>query len=329
MQIDLRTVTIQPLRQTFSHVARRLGDKPASRYQEGTLDLQADANFQYRPLWDPEHEIFDASRTAIAMADWYAFKDPRQFYYGTYTMARAKQQDAAEAAFDFVENRGLIDLLPDTVREQALKVLLPLRHLEWGGNMNNAFICAYGYGAAVTQPAMFHAMDRLGIAQYLTRIGLELADPDALDAAKEAWLGDPLWQGLRRYAEDTFVLKDWFELLVAQNLVLDGLVYPLVYEAFDEDLTLRGGSAVSMLTQFMRDWRNETVKWVEATVKTAAAESPANRELLAGWIDTWRARALDAVTPLAALAMGEHAGRVLDDIATEFDARLTKLGLGR
>ena len=28
MQIDLRTVTIEPQRQTFDHLARRFGDKP-------------------------------------------------------------------------------------------------------------------------------------------------------------------------------------------------------------------------------------------------------------------------------------------------------------
>lgn len=34
MQIDIKTSAVQPIRQTFSHVARRLGaDKPASRYQ--------------------------------------------------------------------------------------------------------------------------------------------------------------------------------------------------------------------------------------------------------------------------------------------------------
>ena len=41
MQIDLRTVSIKPLRHTFDNIARRIGaDKPASRYQEGTLDMQ-------------------------------------------------------------------------------------------------------------------------------------------------------------------------------------------------------------------------------------------------------------------------------------------------
>ena len=41
MQIDLRTVSIKPLRNTFDHLVRRFGDKPASRYQEGSYDIQA------------------------------------------------------------------------------------------------------------------------------------------------------------------------------------------------------------------------------------------------------------------------------------------------
>jgi phenol hydroxylase P1 protein len=106
MQMDLRTVTITPQRQTYGHVARHIGgDKPASRYQEGTISLQTTGNQHYRPLWDPKHDYFDESRTRLTMADWYAFRGPRQYYYGSYVLARAKQQEAAEAAFDFVETR--------------------------------------------------------------------------------------------------------------------------------------------------------------------------------------------------------------------------------
>ena len=32
----------------------------------------------------------------------------------------------------------------------ALDVLVPLRHVEWGGNMGNSYMCAYGYGTAIT-----------------------------------------------------------------------------------------------------------------------------------------------------------------------------------
>jgi phenol hydroxylase P1 protein len=328
VQIDLRTVSIKPLRQTFTHVAERIGpDKPATRYQEGTLRVQADANFHYRPTWDPDHEIFDASRTKIEMADWYAFKDPRQMYYATYTIARARMQETTEADFEFVERRGLADTFDAAAKAKALEVLVPLRHVAWAANMNNSSICAYGYGTAVTAPCIFQAMDQLGIAQYLTRIGLLLGDVESLDDAKEAWLEAPMWQGLRRYVEDTLVLTDWFELYVAQNLVLDGLLYPLVYESFDTALTAEAGPTVSMLLRFQSDWFAETAKWVDATVKTAAAESPANAALLAGWVAAWRDRAVAALTPVVDVALGAGAGAAMTAAVESFAARTAKCGL--
>ena len=327
MQIDLRTVAIKPLRQTFDHIAERFGDKAASRYQEGTYDIQAVTNFHYRPLWDKEREQYDPRRTAIKMADWYAFKDPRQYYYGTYTIARAKQQDAAESNFDMVEERGLADMIPAPLRKLALEVLVPLRHLEWGGNMNNTYICAYGYGTAITQPALFHGMDHLGIAQYLTRIGLVLGDVAVLDEAKEAWMGDAKWQGLRRYMEDSFVVGDWFELFVAQNLVLEGLVNPLIFDYLDSEFSAQGGTAISMMTRFMGEWYPETVKWVDAQIKVAAAESPENKALVTGWVQDYRGRMIAALAPLAEHAFGSKAGSVMDEVVTNFNARCSKLGL--
>ncbi|MCL2656283.1 MAG: aromatic/alkene monooxygenase hydroxylase subunit beta [Betaproteobacteria bacterium] len=329
MHIDLRTVSIKPLRQTFDHVARRIGaDKPASRYQEGSFDLQATTNFHYRPTWDPDHKLFDASRSAIRMADWYAFRDPRQFYYGAYTLARAKQQDAAEANFDFVESRQLADALPDELKAQALALLLPLRHVAWGGNTNNAAICAYGYGTTFTQPCIFHALDHLGIAQYLTRIGLLFGDTEALAEAKRAWLEDERWQGLRRYVEDSFVIKDPFELYVAQNVALDGLLYALVYETLVDDvLATRGGTTLALLTQFMTEWFAETRKWVDATLKTAAAESAENKAQLEKWLRLWGERAAAALLPIARIVPDLDSDAVMSDVVQQFNARLAKAGL--
>ena len=108
MNIDLQAREIQPLRQTFTRVAIRTGDKPASRYLEATLDAQPTANFHYRPTWEPGFDLFDTRRSAVRMADWYALRDPRQYYYATWTMARARQQDTMEANYQFVESRGLV-----------------------------------------------------------------------------------------------------------------------------------------------------------------------------------------------------------------------------
>jgi phenol/toluene 2-monooxygenase (NADH) P1/A1 len=88
--VQIKTIDIEPKRQTFGHVARRLGgDKPASRYQEATLDVQATANFHYKPLWEGEYWQYDTRKTAVVMEDWYKPLDPRQYYYATYNIARA------------------------------------------------------------------------------------------------------------------------------------------------------------------------------------------------------------------------------------------------
>ncbi len=328
MQIDLRTVSIKPLRNTFDHLARRFGDKPASRYQEGSYDIQAEENLHYKPTWDPDQQLYDPSITRIAMEDWYALKDPRQFYYSTYTLTRARQQETVEANFAFVDSRGLAGLLPDELRRIALDLLVPLRHAAWGANQNNTLIGSYGYGVVFTQPCMYQAIDNLGIAQYLSRLGLLLGDVEALEAGKQAWQSGVAWQPLRRYVEDTLVVRDPFELFVAQNVALDGLLYPLVYERVIQGwMSVQGASAVAMLTQFMADWFEETRKWVDAVLKVAAAESEHNREVLRGWISAWSMRAAAALVPVVQLALGPDADEAVGEQMAEFSARVGKTGI--
>ena len=327
--IDLQARQIKPLRNTFTHVAKLIGgDKPATRYQEATLGAQPSQNFHYRPTWEPQYELFDASRSAVKLADWYVLRDPRQFYYASWTMTRARQQEAVESNYHFVDSRNLLAKLPDNVRESVLKVLMPLRHVAWGGNMNNCFIAAYGYGTAFTAPATFHSMDHLGVAQYLTRLGLALDNPHVLDEGKRQWTDDPRWQVLRRFVEDTLVVKDPFELFVAQNLALDGLLYPLIYGSYiDDHIASMGGTTISMLTSFMPEWHDESVRWIDRVVKVAAAESPANLTLIAGWARAWTDRAQAALAPVAEIALGAEGQEALARVRTAFDARCKKAGL--
>ncbi len=328
MSIEIKTTSIEPLRHTFSNVAARLGaDKPASRYQEAMFDLQPSVNFHYRPAWDADHELYDTRRTAIQMQDWYTFRDPRQFYYGTWTMGRAKQQDAAERNFNFVEKRDLLDRVTPEGKELAARIMVPLRHLEYGANLNNCYIAAYGYGTAITQAASFHAIDRLGIGQYLSRLGLMLDGNTAevLDQGKQAWMEDPMWQPLRALAEKLLVTKDWFELYIAQNLVVDGLLYPLVYEHIDQALVPHAGSTFSMLMEFQNEWFTESSRWVDATVKTAVGESDENRQQIVRWIQDWTPQVTEALQPIAESALGKEAATgALDDINRQLLLRLEK-----
>lgn len=328
MAIDLRTVSITPLRQTFGHLARRMGaDKPASRYLEATMDLQPVENYHYRPTWEPERDIFDTRRTAITMKDWYALKDPRQYYYGAWTLARGKMQEIAEGDFDLVEDLGLAAAYPAVGKELALKVFLPLRHVAWGSNLNKAYVSSYAYGIAMSQAACYASMDQLGVAQYVSRLGLAFNDLDALAEAKTAWLQGPEWQELRRYMEDVMVGQDWFEVLIAQDFALEGLLYPLIYERFNEKLNAAHGPVFSMLTRFQREWFGETTKWLDAVLKACAADNPENKAQLAVWIRAWRERAVVALKPVAALAFGDDADVILEELVQNLNARAAKAGI--
>lgn len=330
MSLNIAAKEIKPLRLNYGHIARRIGEhKPATRYQEAVYDIQPTTNFHYPPSWDPSRKLYDTARTQIVMQDWYSFTDPRQFYYTSYVAARAKQQEIMESNFELVEKRDLLQGLKPELAAQIRQVLIPLRHYEYGANMNNQDICHRGYGTTITSLASFNGFDRIGMAQYVSRIALLLDgnEDTSLTAAKQAWLHDPAWQGLRHVMEDSFVLDDWFEILLVQDVLMDGLLYPLIYERFISQVAAQGGTTFLMLTQFMNEWSEENTRWTNQLLKVTASESAENAALLAQWTQAWLARIEAAFAPLAQMAFGEQGAEQLAVVKAELVARLAKQGV--
>ena len=89
----------------------------------------------------------------------------------------------------------------------------------------------------------------------------------------------------------------------------------------------QGAALLGMLTEFMNVWFAESTKWVDATLKVAASESPQNKELIQGWINQWAARANEALTPLTKMMYFDDAQAALDEANAALVARLQKLGL--
>ena len=329
MTLEIKTTTLQPIRNTFANIERRFGDKPASRYQEATYDLQAETNFHYRPLWQPQYELNDKRRTQITMEDWYDLKDPRQFSYGTYVQQRAKHQEATETSYSFFEKRGLGEHLPEAVKAILVTYLIPLRHVEHTANLNNMYGCAFGYGTAISQALLYNAMDRLGNAQYLSRIGLLLDGNtgDSLSEAKQEWLKNPVWQAMRALCEEMTTVEDWFEVFIAQDLVVDTLVFNLFFEQLDQKLGAMGGRDVALLTEFMQVWNKDSSRWLDSVLKTVASESEDNRALLEEWVKQWREKTLQALQPVTTAMLDNSDALNIADALLE--ARLKKIGITR
>lgn len=307
MTLEIKTSNLAPIRQTYAYIERRFGNKPATRYQEVSFDVQATTNFHYRPLWKPDKTLNDKTHTALQMQDWYVFKDPRQFYYGAYVQHRARLQDTAESNYAFFEKRFLVENISEDVKQKIITCLLPFRYVEQTANLHMMSGSAYGYGTVITQACIFAAMDRLGMAQYISRIGLALDGNtgESLQQAKEAWMNDGAWQPLRKLCEQSLTEQDWFKLYVLQNLLIDSCMQSLVYGQFDQYLVENGARDVAMLTEFMQDCLTDLRKWSDPVFKLAIAESEENKALIQGWIAELLPQVQEAFSAWAGLALAD------------------------
>ena len=326
MTLEIKTSNLEPIRQTYAYIERRFGGKPATRYQEVSFDIQASTNFHYRPLWKPDKTLNDQTHTALTMQDWYAFKDPRQFYYGSYVQHRARMQDTAESNYAFFEKRQLVNNLSDEVKQKIITGLLPFRYVEQTANLHMMSGSAYGYGTVITQACIFAAMDRLGMAQYISRIGLMLDSNtgESLQQAKQAWMNDEAWQPLRKLCEQSLTEQDWFKLYILQSLIIDSMLQELVFGQLDQWLVENGGRDIAILTEFMKDCLTDLRKWSDTVLKTAGAESEENKILIQSWIAELLPQVKDAFSSWAKAVLTDAS---VDNALNTIAERSKKAGL--
>jgi phenol hydroxylase P1 protein len=303
MSYDLSPQVIEPRRQAFDNLEKRFGPREATRYEEGTIDVQQQDNFHYRPLYNPEIEIFDPSLTRLKMQDWYAFLDPRSYYYGTYNQIRNKSSDVLDGELNYASDRGLVEKLNSEWREIFAAYLLPMRHYEYGGFTLMAYVSRFGYGTSITQCASFNAFDKMGNSQAITKLALMMPNPDQLlEDGKKNWMEAEHLQPLRALVERSWLVTDWAESIVLQNLLMDSLVFGLLYDDFDKVAMDNGVMAVTFMHKYLTDWLKDNMRWTTALMEAFTADSQngdANRAALQEMLDKWTPEVLEAVKPLA------------------------------
>ena len=268
MQFELRQQVIEPLRQTFTPLVKRYGDRPATRYEEGSIGIQSTEQFHYRPLWDPQHDIYDADYSALKLTDPDAYTDPRQFYYTPYVINRAALHEAFGRNLTYVVDRDLLGKMPQAWQDLVAKTVLPLRYYESGAQLLNVEGGRFAYGTTVEQVFTYASFDRIGNAQILSRIGIALGEnSDAvLATTKPAWMDDQGLQGLRRLIEELLVNPDWAVANVGLDLC-DRLLLPLLTTHLDEAALLGGAGAYSLLIQQLGVWWADQRKWFDPLIK--------------------------------------------------------------
>ncbi|MEB3022125.1 ferritin family protein [[Mycobacterium] crassicus] len=301
--VEIASKTIEPVRNTFQHLMDRFGDKPATRYQEGTYNIQAMENFHYRPLWDPKHEIYDPDFSAVKLTDPYNYADPRQYYYATYVENRARHHESFGQDLKYIEERNLFARLPQNWQGLVTRLVLPLRHYESGGQL--VFINAnrLAWGTSISQPCGLASMDRVGNAQSLSMVGLAMGGgaPDKLAEAKQCWQEQPSLQEVRRLVEEALIEEDWVSGVLAYELT-DAQLYPLLFQHLDDRALFRGAMAYSLMAQHFSRWHIDNQKWITALLKAWVADpqyGEENRKALGAMVDRWYPQSQEAVRLLA------------------------------
>ncbi|HET7902693.1 MAG TPA: hypothetical protein VFL59_16030 [Candidatus Nanopelagicales bacterium] len=335
MQIELRTQVIEPERKTFTNLVERFGDRPASRYEEGSIDIQSVANFHYRPLWSADKELYDVDYTAFKLEDPYAFIDPRQLYYAPYVQSRAAMGEAYSKTIEYVESRGLLQKLPTGWDALVGEVLIPLRHWEAGAQLVLIEGSRWAYGTTIDQCCMFSSFDRIGNAQNLSRVGIVygLGHDGALAAAKTRWLEAPEMQGLRRLIEEVLAGDDWGKKVVTVDLA-DRLLYGLMYGHLDDVALAGGAGAYSLVAQHFSSWFADNRRWLDQLIKVWFADATHGADNRAAFesvlTERW-AQVVAAVTDVAAaidnLVPGAGAVENVEAHAVALAAEFGALGL--
>lgn len=274
-------------------------DRRPAPYDVGTSELlyYPSRGFEVRtPIaaWYERHQ----KQSSLRARSWERFRDPQETTYARYTETRHDREVFVDGLFaSAAAMRGRSKRWPP-----AGRLVATLRFPVHGLQMACAYVGQLAPSGRIVVACAFQAADEVRRIQrlaYRTReLELEAAGgPESALAAqsKERWLREPGWQPLRKLVETLLVTYDFGEALVALNAVIK----PAFDEVFHRSLSARaedeGDELLARVLLSLHEdsrWQRE---WTIALLRMCVDDFDDNRPLVAGWIERWRAPAIEAL----------------------------------
>ena len=193
--------------------------------------------------------------------------------------------------------------LSPAARTSIHAVWVPLRHVGWAASLSAANVTRSKSSRHSATQGLELSVQHLRWACFFSALGWTLSGADALRSARRIWLEDPAWQALRRYAEDALALHDPLERASAMNLMIDGLLRPLLGA---RALRRCGGDEAGSLASYFDALIGSS------STRAVGADTAA--------LAQWAPRAASAALPLVERVWGqdtdEKLGAAMEEIAT-------------
>lgn len=287
--------------------------KRASQYEEITLHTQWDPkNFAVQGWFNLDKNgrpIWNEDSTRVRVDDWWEYRDPAGEWFRPFVKRQADVGRAIEQATTGAARAdSYADFTPAWV-EFLAGDYAAFRYVDYGLFMVLCQAQREAGSDVVAQPIIFQAIEKDRHAQDITLYGMELERHIAGFSdrqCKQVWLESPVWQPLRRLIETLLAARDWAEINVVVNVLLE----PLVSALFLRELVLRsaplnGDAVTPVLVEGAEADRCLRRASTIAFVQLLLQQNPENRSIVDGWLTQWRPLVMAAVEALAPLFEGD------------------------
>jgi hypothetical protein len=285
----------------------------ATLYEDVTIDTQPSVHRHLTRGWPVSFEdgrgTWNDESTALRSRDWFAFRDPGEQWERPFYQAETAIENQIEGAIRSAAGEGLVeDFEPGWVEflRDSLQVPAYVEHGLWFALATIARDCL---SDSVSTCVCLQAAMKQRSAQAIVLYAMDLEQHHGLfpiDAARERFLRDEVWQPTRRYLERLAATPDWGEVIVAANLCFEPVVGTLLRRELGTRAAAANGDTVTPVLarvatqewEWARTWTTELVRFLCAD----EAHGDANRAVIDAWIRDWQPQAMDAALALAPLA---------------------------
>jgi len=270
--------------------------RKATHYEDMTVDVQPDPKRYLLQDWiisfaDGTPTYYEGW-TKAKSDDWHKFRAVDQEWERTHY----QRQSTIVGMLNTVIENGRRSGAPKRFDPAWVKVLQDhlgaYKHAEFGLGTSTMQAQRYGYTQMINNAILTNSSYKLRFAQDLTLYLSELAldiDSFDLDAGKQHWMEDPIWQGTRHAIEAIMGANDYLEQYFATNVIFE----PLVGELFRSGFVMQVAAAQndfitpSVVSAAEGDYERNLANTVElfSTLVQDPSHSEYNRKLFVSWAE--------------------------------------------
>ncbi|WP_321939052.1 MULTISPECIES: aromatic/alkene monooxygenase hydroxylase subunit beta [unclassified Paraburkholderia] len=283
--------------------------RKASHYEDMTVDVQPDPHRYLLQDWILSFAdgtpTYSQTWTAAKSSDWHKFRAVDEEWERTHYQRQSTIVGMISGAIQNARRSGAVKRFDKTWIKVLEAHLGAYKHAEFGLGTSTMHAQRYGYTQMINSAILTNASYKLRFAQdltlYLGEIALDLPNLD-LDAGKQHWLSDPIWQDTRRAVEAIGGATDFLEKYFAVNVVFEPLVADLFRSGFIMQVAAAQNDFLTptVVSAAEGDYERNLANAVELfhMLTNDPQYGEANRKLFGAWLEEHGVLALAAAKQL-------------------------------